>query len=328
MKSLIFGIPGQDSWFLSKLLIGRGDEVTGCHRHTYLSDQFGDFDPELKLVYCDMMDRSSIDAVISSLKPDEVYNLAAHSFVTDSFEKPAQVISNNIVSHTNLLESVRHNSPTSKIYYSGSSEELDIKNPYGVSKNAIRHLNDIYRKSYGLFICHAQNFNHSSWRHSPQFLFPKVTKYVANLSTWLTKYNIIAKDGPIIQGQCIYGNANFSWLPKLELGDLSALRDISYAGDIMRAATMMMGQKESKVYTVSSGYIYSMDDIVRMCFEEFDLNYKDFIIQNDKLIRPSGLDNKKITGCKESSVPNYAPSVYMRELICYTIQEYIERGIK
>lgn len=327
-RSIVFGCPGQDSWFLSNLLLDRGDDVVGCHRHTYLSDQFKDFPSgKINIVYCDMMDPKGIDEIVESVAPDEIYNLAAHSFVGDSFDKPAQVISNNVISHTNLLESVRRLSPKSKIYYSGSSEELEIKSPYGVSKGAIRHLNDIYRESYGLFICHAQNFNHSSWRHSPQFLLPKVTRYVANLKRWLDNYKIISTDGPLIQGQCISGNANFSWLPKLELGDLSPVRDITYAEDVMRAAIIMMEQKKSGTYKVASGQRHNIQYIVYCAFNTIKMNFLDFVIKNDKFVRPNE-QCLNAENCPEIRALGWEPTLDLKELINTTINEYLYKGIK
>lgn len=328
MKSLIWGLPGQDSWFLSKLLLERGDDVVGCHRHTYLSEQFKDFPSgKLNIVYCDMMDPKGVDEIVESVAPDEIYNLAAHSFVGDSFDKPAQVISNNVISHTNLLESVRRLSPKSKVYYSGSSEELEIKSPYGVSKAAIKHLNDIYRESYGLFICHAQNFNHTSWRHSPQFLLPKVTKYVTNLKRWLDNYKIISTDGSLIQGQCINGSANFSWLPKLELGSLLSIRDVSYAEDVMRAAIIMMGQEKSDTYKVASGQRHNIQYIVNCAFSVLDLNFEDFVIKNDKFLRPNE-SIPKIEPCPEIRALGWFPTLDLKDLIIITMNEYFNRGIK
>lgn len=329
-KSLIFGMPGQDSWFLSNLLIDRGDHVTGCHRHTYLSDSFEDFQSDKMDFYtCDMMDRQAVDNIIDLVKPDEIYNLAANSFVGESFKSPQQTINNNITSHVNLLESVRKLSPKSKIYYAGSSEELEIKSPYGVSKAAVKQLNDIYRSSYDMFICHAQNFNHSSWRHSPQFLFPKVMKYVANLCRWLKNYKIVSTSGPLIQGQCIYGNASFSWLPKLELGDISTTRDVSYAGDVMRAAIVMMGQDKSDTYKVASGQLHNMYTVVHYAFDFIKLNYEDFIIQDPKLIRPKNSEpTPNIEQCLELRVLGWEPSTDLKCLVRSTINEYLKRGIK
>ena len=327
--SMIFGLFGQDSYYLSNLLIDRGDTVIGCHRHTYLPTI--DFDSRVNLVYCDMMDPKSIKDVLNEYEPHEVYNLAAHSFVGDSFNNPSHVINNNVNSHLNLLEAVRSVCPRSKIYYSGSSEEFTLSSPYGISKHTVKVLNDLYRELYGIFICHAQNFNHTSWRHSPQFLFPKVTRYVANLSTWLTRYKLIDNKGPILQGQCIYGNANFSWLNKLELGDLSASKSIGYAEDFMRAAILMMEQDESGLYSVSETMKYNMEEVVRMCFEEFNLNYKDFIIQNKSLFRPSITMppySAPISIYSSIKELGWKPSMGLRELIHNTINEYIERGIK
>lgn len=329
-KSLIFGLFGQDSWFLSNLLIKRGDHVTGCHRHTYLNDQFQDFPLDKMDMYsCDMMDRQSVDSIINLVKPDEIYNLAANSFVGDSFNKPAQVINNNMISHINLLESIRANAPRAKLYYAGSSEEFNITSPYGVSKDAIRKLNDIYRESYGLFICHAQNFNHTSWRHSSQFFVPKVCKYVANLHRWLINYKILSTSGVLIKGQCIYGNANFSWLPKLEVGLLSSYRDILYAEDVMEAAIIMMAQEKSDIYEVASGKLQNMYQVLEYAFGAIKMEYEKFIIQKDDLLRPTSSEKcPPVCLCPKLRSLGWEPSYDTKGLIGSMVLEYLVRGIK
>ena len=170
--SLIFGLPGQDSYFLIKLLEARGDKIIGIHRRAYAHD-FTDFKDikNLSFEMCDLTDASGVSDLITRHKPDEVYNLAAQSFVGISFSNPTHTLYNNIIGQTNLLESIRRISPKTKLYYAGSSEEFGnsydlidgVKHqgdntrlwpvsPYGVSKVACRYLNDIYRKAYGLFI--------------------------------------------------------------------------------------------------------------------------------------------------------------------------------
>lgn len=326
VKSLIFGAPGQDSYFLSELLVERGDKVTACHRHTYLSGEFKDFPAPMTFQYCDMMDAKSIESVIKDTVPDEIYNLAANSFIGDSFKSPAQVLSNNIISHTNLLEAVRLFSPDSKIYYAGSSEELDITSPYGVSKNAVCHLNDIYRNAYAMFIVHAWNFNHTSWRHSQKFLVGKVCKYVADLNRWMNKYEIMCTNGPNIQGKSKTSDNQFSWIPKLELGYLGSYKDISYAEDVMRAAIVLMGSNTSGTSMVGSGQVINMYGVVDYAFNYCNVDFNDFIIQNSNLNRPA----ETIThyaSCDKLKELGWEPSIGVKQLIKSIIDEYIERGI-
>ena len=326
MKSIIFGM-GQDSYFLSKLLVERGDHVIGCHRHTYNSSgQFNDFPENMDIIYCDMMDAKSIADLIKDEVPEEIYNLAANSFVGDSFKSPAQVLSNNIISHTNLLEAVKTFSPNTKIYYAGSSEEIDITSPYGVSKDAVRHLNDIYHDSYGMFIIHAQNFNHTSWRHSQKFLVGKVCKYVADLSRWLLKHEIMDTKGAVIQGRSKFTDNQFSWIPKLELGYLGAYKDISYAEDIMKAAIILMGSNTSGTSNVGSSKLINMYGVLDYAFSYCNVDFNDFIIQNSSLNRPT--ETAPIYAqCDELRELGWAPSVGVKELIKSIIDEYISRGL-
>lgn len=326
-KSIIFGCFGQDSYFLSKLLVGRGDKVIGCHRHTYRSEQSADFPTEMEIVYCDMNDAVAVNELIAKEQPDEVYNLAAHSFVADSFTRPAQIVSNNIVSHINLLEAVRHYSPSTKIYYAGSSEEIYPTSPYGVSKAAVKSINDIYRKSHNLFIVHAQNFNHSSWRHSPKFLFGKVAKHVAILKRWTDKHNVISTYGGILKGVAKDNPVEFSFLPKLELGYLRAHKDILCAEDVMRAGVLLMSQQHSGTTKVASGELTLIEDIVKHAFRYIGLDYKDCIITNNpELLRPAeSIPN--VEECLYLRSLGWRPTMTVRSLMENTIDEYIKRGV-
>jgi GDPmannose 4,6-dehydratase len=328
MRSLIWGIPGQDSWFLSKLLLERGDEVIGCHRQSYTTS-FPDFEElgPIKLRSCDLNDPTAVNDIITELKPDEVYNLAAHSFVADSFNRPAQIVSNNIVSHINLLEAVRHNSPSTKIYYAGSSEEIYPTSPYGVSKAAVKSMNDIYRKFHSLFIVHAQNFNHSSWRHSPKFLFGKVAKHVATLKKWTDRYNLTSTPGRNIVGCGKDNPYEISCMSKLELGYLGAHKDILYAEDVMRAGVLLMSQRHSGTTKVASGELTVIEDIVKHAFRYIGLDYKDCIITNTvDLLRPAE-SIPEIEECLYLRSLGWRPTMTVRSLMENTIDEYIKRGV-
>ena len=269
----------------------------------------------------------------------------------DSFKSPAQVLSNNIISHTNLLEAVRTFATDSKIYYAGSSEELDITSPYGVSKTAVRLLNDIYRNAYGMFIVHAQNFNHTSWRHSQKFLIGKVCKYVADLSRWMDQYGVVRINDVNVLGvskadwnsSSAPGNTttsnssvlsfnfkavknHFSWLPKLELGYLGAYKDISYAEDIMKAAIILMGSNISGTSNVGSGNLINMYGVLDYAFSCCNVDFNDFIIQNSSLNRP--IETVPIYAqCDKLRELGWAPSVGVKQLIRSIIDEYIARGL-
>jgi GDPmannose 4,6-dehydratase len=307
-------------------LLERGDEVIGCHRQSYTTS-FQDFEElgPIKFVSCDLNDPSAVNNIINTFKPDEIYNLAAHSFVAESFERPAQIVSNNIVSHINLLEAVRHNSPSSKIYYAGSSEEMYPTSPYGVSKAAIKSINDIYRKSYKLFIVHAQNFNHSSWRHSPKFLFGKVAKYVAGVKKWMDDHNVTSTYGIDINGVSKNDPLKQSYLPKLNLGYLGAQKDILYAEDVMRAGMLLMAQSHSGTTKVASGQLTVIEDVVNHAFKYIGVDYKDFIITNTSFLLRPAESIPDIEECLYLRSLGWRPSMTCKALMELTIEEYIKR---
>jgi len=313
IRSIIFGATGQDAYFLSKLLLARGDKLTCCHKINASDRSLYDFTQlnGIKLEACDMHPAET-QRLISLIQPDEIYNLAAISSVANSFKSPLSVISNNINSHLGILEAVREFSKDSKIYYAGSSEELIGVNarptsPYGVSKDAVRSLNDIYRRSYGLFIVHAQNFNHSSYRQSPEFLFGKVIRYVANLSKNM---------------DAMYGN--WSHYGKLKLGNLNSYRSISYAEDVMRAAILLMGQKEDGNCAVHNKELTHMQNLVMWAFEYIHHNYRDFVEFDATLVRPSEDELLRLPPDFRLRGLGWKPSCNTKELVEMSIDKLID----
>lgn len=341
--SLIFGVPGQDSYFLIKLLEARGDNIIGIHRRAYQHD-FTDFKDikNLKFEMCDLTDASGVSDLIERHKPDEVYNLAAQSFVGISFSNPTHTLYNNIIGHTNLLESIRRISPKTKLYYAGSSEEFGnsydlidgVKyqgdntrlwpvSPYGVSKVACRYLNDIYRKAYGLFICTAQNHNHSSFRRPEHFVFGKITKYAANLLRWMESHDVIDTSESFIKGRS--KNGSISLFEKLQLGNVNAIRDESHASDIMSAAILMLSQEKPDDYVVCSGTGTSVVDILKKSFEYCGIkNYNDYWETNPIFFRELELDFLQ-GNCEKIKSIGWKPSISLDNLIKESINYHYNK---
>ena len=345
---LVFGLPGQDSYFLIKLLEERGDKIIGIHRRAYQHD-FSDFKDIKNLTFemCDLTDASGVSDLIQRYKPDECYNLAAQSFVGISFQNPTHTLYNNIVGQTNLLESIRRISPSTKLYYAGSSEEFGNQydhdpitnekyqgdntklwpvSPYGVSKVACRHLNDIYRKAYGLFICTAQNHNHSSFRRPDSFVFGKIVKYAATLKRWLDRQEVLSFQDKYITGGLKDGGASFSIIEKLQLGNVESIRDESHSSDMMRAAILMMQQKNPDDYVVCSGKGTSVKEILRMSFEYCGISdYSNYWEVNPKFFRELELDFLRGNCSKIKSI-GWKPLVSLNELIKESIDYHYERS--
>jgi len=311
IRSIVFGATGQDAYFLCKLLLERGDKVTCCHKINVNYTMLYDFTQlkGVRLEACDMHPAET-QRLIALIQPEEIYNLAASSSVSDSFDHPTAVIANNISTHLGILEAVRQFSKDSKIYYAGSSEEFigpsgRPTSPYGVSKDAVRNLNDIYRSSYGLFIAHAQNFNHSSYRQSTNFLFGKVIKYVGNLSK-NTGVNYV----------------DWSHV-KLKLGNLNSYRSISYAEDVMRAAILLMEQKESDNCFVHNGQLTHMQDLVKWAFEYIHHDYRNFVQFDATLVRPQESELLQLPPDIRLRGLGWKPSCNTKELVEMSIDKLV-----
>lgn len=345
--TMVWGAPGQDSYFLIKLLEERGDNIVAIHRRAYQHD-FSDFKDIKNITFemCDLTDASGVSDLIQRYKPDECYNLAAQSFVGISFQNPTHTLYNNIIGQTNLLESIRRISPSTKLYYAGSSEEFGNQydmdpitkekyqgdetklwpvSPYGVSKVACRHLNDIYRKAYGLFICTAQNHNHSSFRRPDNFVFGKIVKYTAKLKKWLNRHEVLSFDKEFITGKYKESDGLFSIFEKLRLGNIKSVRDESHSLDIMRAALLMMAQEKPDDYVVCSGIGTSVEEVLKKSFEYCGIkNYNDYWIVDPKFFRELELDYLQ-GDCSKIKQIGWKPLISLDELIRESIEYHYEK---
>jgi len=284
-KAFITGISGQDGSYLTEYLLSLGYEVHGMVRRQSIAENqsarlqkyFGT--GRLFTYYGDLLDQTSIEKLLSDIKPDEIYNIAAQSHVRISFDIPQFTVQANSVGVVNILEAYKRICPTAKFYQASSSEmfgltieddgfqrESTIMNPvspYGCSKvfayNMVRH----YRRAYGLHAVNGILFNHESPRRSSNFVTSKVVKAACKIKLGLQD--------------------------KLELGNMDSYRDWGHSKDYVRAMHMIMNHEEAKDYVVSTMETHSVREMCEVVFSYLGLNYKDYVVQNPKYLRPEEL---------------------------------------
>ncbi|NPV29973.1 MAG: GDP-mannose 4,6-dehydratase [Firmicutes bacterium] len=258
-KALITGVTGQDGAYLAKLLLEKGYKVYGTFRRTtgimsWRLEELGILD-KIKLVPMDLLELTNIIRVIEDIRPDEVYNLAAQSFVALSFEQPILTCETNAIGTLRLLESVRTITPKTKFYQASSSEMFGRvlterqnedtpfypRSPYGVSKLFAHWITVNYREAYGMFAVSGILFNHESPLRGEEFVTRKVSKGVARMKLGLQD--------------------------KLVLGNLEAKRDWGYAPEYVEAIYLMMQQDEPDTYIIATGEYHSVREFVQRAFE-------------------------------------------------------------
>ena len=265
-RAFITGIGGQDGSYLAELLIEAGYVVTGLVRPG--AEHYPNLEPlqdSVELLEADLLDRDSLARALEAARPDEVYNLAAPSFVPASWDHPVNTAEFAAVGATSLLEAIRAEDPAIRFYQASSSEifgeprespqteqtPLQPVTPYGVAKAYAHFIVHSYRRQYGLFACSGILYNHESPRRPLEFLPRKVAHGVAAISLGLQD--------------------------ELVLGDLDARRDWGYAGDYVRAMWLMLQQDEAEDYVVSSGESHSVRDLVQCAFAYVGLDWQEHV---------------------------------------------------
>ena len=291
-KALITGISGQDGSYLAELLLKKGYEVHGIIRKVSFEDaghrlmNIAHIQDKICLHGASLENQLSLYQVIKNVQPDECYHLAAMSFVNYGLDE-SSILTTNFNGTLYLLEAIREIVPSCHLYFAGSSEmfgyvdispqnELTPLRPrsmYGISKMAGYHLVNIYRKRYGIFICTGILYNHESPRRGFEFVTRKITSTAVKIKMGLEH--------------------------KLILGNLEARRDWGYAPDYVRAMWAMMQQDIPDDYIVATGKTHSVQDFVKITFKMLNLNYKDYVVTDQKFYRaaeevPLSGDSRKI----------------------------------
>lgn len=325
-KAIITGITGQDGSYLAELLLNKGYTVIGCYRRSSNNSlcriKHLLHNNKLKLTEFDLTDPSICNQLISHEKPDEFYNLAAQSHVGTSFSQPSTTFEINTLGLINILESIRHFSPSTKIYQASTSEmfgrNYSIKNanglkyqneqttmlpqsPYGISKLAAHHMMEIYRAGYAIFGCCGILFNHESPRRGENFVTRKITKYI----------------GQVVRGETT---------EKLKLGNLDAHRDWGHAKDYVEAMWMMLQHSEPIDLVISTGSTHSVKDFLNKAFELVDLNPEDYIDIDPSLFRPAEVDYLCGDPTLASQTIKWSSTISFNELVKDMVQSDINNA--
>ena len=311
--ALITGIGGQDGSYLSEYLLSLDYDVYGMfRRHSVAENQnyrLHGLNKEVKGFYGDMLDYPSIARIVKEVQPDEIYNLAAMSHVRISFDMPSFTIKTNALGVLHLLEVYRTECPEAKFYQASSSEmfgnsvdddgvqrlttPMNPVSPYGCAKvmgyNLVRH----YRNAYGLHACNGILFNHESPRRGSNFVTNKVVKGAVSI-----KYGL---------------------MDKLELGNMDSYRDWGHSKDYVRAMHSIINHDTPDEFIVATGETHSVRDLCRVVFEKLDMNYKDYIVQNPKYMRPEELKYLKGDPSKARELLGWEPE--------YTFESMLEEMI-
>lgn len=280
MKALVTGITGQDGSYLAEFLLEKGYEVYGMVRRSSTEnfERISHIRDEIKLYQADLLDQLSIIEMIKSIQPDEVYSLAAQSFVPTSWIQPVLTGEFNALGVTKILEAIRLVNPKIKFYQASSSEMFGKvrevpqnektpfypRSPYGVAKVYAHWITVNYRESYGIHASSGILFNHESPRRGKEFVSRKVTDGVARIKLGLAK--------------------------ELFMGNLDAKRDWGYAKDYVKAMWLMLQQPEPDNYVIATGVNHSVKELVEIAFSHAGLDYKKFVKVDPKLVRPAEVD--------------------------------------
>lgn len=274
-RALITGVTGQDGSYLAELLIEKGYEVHGMVRRTSTDNterirSIGD----LRVHYGDMGDSGSLTELVKSVRPDEVYNLAAQSHVKISFDVPEQTGEVVALGFMRLLEACRRFAPGARIYQAGTSEMFGVspppqseltpfhpRSPYGVAKLYAHWAGINYRESYGMFVANGILFNHESPRRGENFVTRKITMAAARIAEGLQD--------------------------KLVLGNLDAERDWGFAGDYVRAMWLMLQSSISDDFVIATGENHSVREFCDLAFRAVGLDYREYVEVDPKFLRPA-----------------------------------------
>ncbi len=304
-RALITGITGQDGSYLAEFLLEQGYEVIGMVRRTSTVnfDRIYHIQDKVTLVQGDLLDQSSIMDILREYRPQELYNLAAQSFVPTSWKQPVLTGEFTALGVTRVLEAVRMVDPEIRFYQASSSEmfgkvrEVPQKettpfyprSPYGVAKVYGHWITVNYRESYGLFAVSGILFNHESPRRGLEFVTHKVTYGAAKIKL---------------------GLAN-----ELRLGNLDAKRDWGYAGDYVRAMWMMLQQDHPEDYVIATGHTHSVRELCEVAFGYLGLDYKKYVVTDPKFYRPAEVDQLVGDSSKARRILGWEPKVSFEELI-------------
>ena len=313
--ALITGITGQDGSYLAEFLLARGHRVVGVVRRTSHDsyERIGHLLDRVEILPADLLDQHSLTSVIRDVQPDEVYNLAAQSFVPTSWTQPVLTGEFTALGVTRILEALRLAHPGARFYQASSSEMFGKaqrvpqdegtpfypRSPYGVAKVYGHWITVNYRESYDLYAVSGILFNHESPRRGLEFVTRRVSDGVARIKL---------------------GLAN-----QLKLGNLDARRDWGFAGDYVRAMWLMLQPAEPDDYVIGTGRTHSVRDLVDLAFRHVGLDWQKYVKVDPALVRPAEVDMLQADPSKAKRVLGWAPDVSFEQLVVMMVEADLQR---
>ena len=314
-RAFITGVTGQDGSYLAELLLEKGYKVYALRRRTSIPilDNIAHIQDEIEFIEGDLLDLGSLIRAIQIAKPDEVYNLAAQSFVGSSWDQPILTGQVTALGVANMLEAVRIAKPDARFYQASSSEmfgkvkevpqrettPFHPRSPYGVAKVYGHWITVNYRESYGMFACSGILFNHESPRRGIEFVTRKVTDGVARIKLGLQN--------------------------ELRLGNLDARRDWGFAGDYVKAMWLMLQQDEPDDYVVATGETHSVQELVEIAFRHVGLDWRDHVVVDEKYVRPAEVDLLIGDASKAREKLGWRQEASFEELVRMMVDSDLER---
>jgi GDPmannose 4,6-dehydratase len=314
MRALITGITGQDGSYMAELLLKKGYEVFGLIRRSSVKryERIESFMDQIQLMEGDLTDQSSLDSVIHSVQPDEVYNLAAQSFVPVSWNQPVLTGDVTGLGVIRVLEAIRKHCPKTRFLQASSSEMFGKvrempqnemtpfypRSPYGVAKTFGHYITVNYRESYGLYACAAIGFNHESPRRGLEFVTRKITHQVARIKCGLAD--------------------------KLSMGNLEAKRDWGFAADYVYAMWLILQQPEPDDFVLATGETHSIRELLQVAFDAVGLDWKQHVECDPKLMRPAEVEYLCGDASKARQKLGWRPRLGFAELIQLMVQADLE----
>jgi GDPmannose 4,6-dehydratase len=312
--ALITGITGQDGSYLAEFLLGLGYRVAGVVRRSSSErfERLQQVQDKVEIHRADLLDQGSLISVLEACQPDEVYNLAAQSFVPASFGQPILTGTVTALGVTNILEAIRIVNPKIRFYQASSSEMFGKvqetpqsertpfypRSPYGVAKLYGHWITVNYRESYGIHACSGILFNHESPRRGTEFVTRKISRAAARIKLGLDH--------------------------ELRLGNLDARRDWGFAPDYVQAMWMMLQQDTPADYVVATGHCHTIRDLLDAAFESVELDWQDFVVRDAALVRPAEVELLVGDASRARRDLGWEPSVTFREMIRMMVNADLE----
>ena len=314
-KALITGVTGQDGSYLAELLLEKGYEVVGAVRRTshHSYERIEHLLDRIEIRPADLLDQHSLTVVLQETRPDEVYNLAAQSYVPTSWTQPVLTGEFTALGVTRILEAIRLVHPSARFYQASSSEMFGKvtetpqreetafypRSPYGVAKVYGHWITVNYRESYGLYAVSGILFNHESPRRGIEFVTRKVTDGAARIKLGLAR--------------------------ELRLGNLEARRDWGYAGDYVEAMWRMLQQETPRDYVIGSGETHSVRELAELAFAHVGLDYREYVKTDPRFYRPAEVDLLLADASKARRELGWRPKVGFADLVTMMVDADLER---